>query len=268
MKFLVWADKDNGKLSQLKESAGFFGIEPEPIGVGTKIDDTFKISSLYEAVCKLKDDEIVCATDGYDVFYQDNTDSIIEKFLSFDCDIVYSAERGYVHQYKRYKKYYDTIAGSSPYRYLNAGCVIGYAGPMRRIYKAGVSLRLKTIRAVIKTLQSIEQKIIPRKSGADQLSTSFLDWFYYNDQALAGKYIAQNPEEIRAKLDYYCKLFWCTSFEWEEIDKHYSVVDTKILNNNTDTSPSCIHVPWEKKYRHVFLNLYELSKSIRSATKA
>lgn len=268
MKFFIWANQNSSKLCQIKESAEFFGIDPEFIGIGAVVNDMFKISSLYEAACKLKDDEIVCATDGFDVFFQDDVESIIEKFLSFDCDVVYSAERGYTHQYKRYKKYYDNIAGSSPYQYLNAGCVIGYARPIRRIYKASVSLRLKDIRAMIKTLQSIQYKIIPRKGREEQLSTSILDWFYYNDQALVGRYIARNPDDIRVRLDYDCALFWCTALEWEEIDRHYSIVDHKIRNRNTNNSPVCIHVPWEEKYRHVFIHLYELSRSIRMTTKA
>lgn len=263
MKFLVWANRICHKLDPMTESAAYFGIEPEFIGKGSAVNDMFKMASLHEATKNMEPDEVVCATDGYDVFFQRTADSIRETFQSFSCDVVYAAERGYTHQYGKYRRHYDNLAGPSPYRYLNAGCVIGYAGSLRKIYGARVALRLRTLRSVIRTVQSAGHRLRPWKGRGDPLSTSLLGRFYFNDQALVGRHIARNPGDLRVRLDYDCSLFWCTAYEWDEIETHYRVSGHEIRNRNTNQSPACIHVPWEDRYRHVFMKLYEVSRRIR-----
>ena len=147
MNFYYWADGESPKLSELLRSAASNGISPKPIGDGHMKTNwpqsLFKQRSLYEAVKGLPEQDLVCATDGFDVFFQRDADYIHEQFLSFGCDVVFSAERGYSHQYRRYQAFFENSATSSPYKYLNAGSVIGYAGALKRLYEPHALLRLK-----------------------------------------------------------------------------------------------------------------------------
>ena len=81
---------------------------------------------------------------------------------------------------------------------------------------------------------------------------------FFLDQTVIGNYIATNKDRLEIKLDYDCKLFWCVAGEWEEIDKHYKIINNKIVNKNTNNAPSCIHVPYTSKYDQVFLKIYDL----------
>jgi hypothetical protein len=271
MKFLVWADRDSDKLDLIRESAALCGMELKLIGLGRDAGDLynnlFKQESLYEAACEIEDDEIVCATDGYDVFYQSGPETIREKFLSFDCDVVFSAERMYSHQYRSFKGYFDDATGSSPYRYLNAGGVVGYAGALRRLYRPGVLLRLKVaslqyhrLHRLAKKVTSAVHAIIPPKQRGGGLAVQCLGWYDYADQAIMAKYVAKNTRQLAIELDRECSIFWCTASEWEDIDSHYEIIDAKMVSKHTGQIPACIHVPWEKKYRHVLLKLWEISR--------
>jgi hypothetical protein len=269
MKFFFWADTESGKLSPMMESAASNDISPEPIGMGQMVPDwhhsLFKQRALYEAIKELDDAEIVCATDGFDVFFQQNAEYIEKQFLSFDRDVVFSAERGYTHQYRSFKPFFDRAAGSSPYKYLNAGGVVGYAGALKRLYRPGALLRLKItlvrLAFVRKLLVVFTQALCGMRSSREtngQDSIIYLKCFDYTDQALMGKHLASGSDQVSIELDRSCKLFWCTAFEWEDIDSHYELVDGKLENRHTGHRPACIHVPWNSRYRAVFLKLYEL----------
>ncbi len=48
------------------------------------------------------------------------------------------------------------------------------------------------------------------------------------------------------------------AFEWDNIDDHFRLTDGKLENLHTGQMPACIHVPWESRYRAVFLNLHNM----------
>jgi hypothetical protein len=278
MKFYYWADRDSDRSSQIRKSAARNQIEVEPIGLGKMGPELhhslFKQRVLFEAVDKLDDDEIVCTTDGFDVFYQQDADYMKEQFLSLNHEVVFSAERGYSHQYKKFKSFFDQVDYQSPYKYINSGSVMGYAGALRELYEPSRLLRLGVAISMLpyvvlsrfpkvkETFIDARNKLkVSRSSGPSEKSWqgSYLKWFSYTDQAIMGKYLAKGDHNISIGLDRNCKLFWCTAFEWENIDDHCRLVDGKLQNLHTEYSPACIHVPWISKYKAVFLKLYGMA---------
>ena len=141
--------------------------------------------------------------------------------------------------------------------------MIGYAGALREVYGLGALLRLKLellhyLRTPLVVGAAAMQKLRGKKEVESEDPASFLSWFDYTDQALMGSYLARGSSGVSIDLDRDCKLFWCAAFEWEDIDDHYDFVGGKLRNRHTGHTPACIHVPWESRYRQVFLRLYDL----------
>ncbi|MHC4844956.1 MAG: glycosyltransferase domain-containing protein [Planctomycetota bacterium] len=272
MRFLVWADRDDDRLDMIRESAASHGMEIGLMGLGRVPGDLynnlFKQRSLYEALQPLEDDEIVCATDAHDVFFQSGPDTIRQSFLSFGRDVVFSAEKLYSHQYRRFRGAYDRAPGASPYRYLNAGGVIGFAGALRRLYKPRLRLRAwvrllahPRFHRWAKAFTPVLRDILPRKlSGRDDFE-AYMRWYNYADQAAMGKYVACDTWNVDVALDRECRIFWCTAAEWDDIGSHYEVVGGRIVNRHTGRTPACIHVPMTRTYRHVLSELWEAGRN-------
>jgi hypothetical protein len=263
IRFFYWAHEYTDLLRPLLDSAAANGIRLEPIGQGCLPrnfhNSLFKQRSLLEAVKALRGDEVVCATDGYDVFYQQGPEQVLDAFSSFGCDVVFSAERGYSHQYRNYKRFFDDSAGESPYRYLNAGSVIGYAWALKRVYGLNFFLKVKVAASRIRGRSRVSAMVSSwaRVLGFNKSEESafYLSWPSYTDQALLGKRVARGLPGIAIELDRACKLFWCSALEYDEIEKHYSICEGKIRNQHTGTVPAMVHVPWPEK-RPVFDRLY------------
>ena len=51
-----------------------------------------KVNLLREYINKLPDNDVVLFTDAYDVFYADNLETITERYLGFNCKVLFSAE--------------------------------------------------------------------------------------------------------------------------------------------------------------------------------
>ena len=70
----------------------------------------------------LKPDDIILFTDAYDVVYCGTQKEIIEKYMKFDCPIVFGAEKQCNPDPKRAPEYAFT---STEFPYLNSGMFIG-----------------------------------------------------------------------------------------------------------------------------------------------
>lgn len=275
MRFFVWADRDSNKLDIIKESADLCGVNLELAGVGQTVNlkewgHFFKLSALCDALTEIDDNEIVCATDGYDVFYQQGQQAIEEAFLSMGCDVVFSAEKWYSHQYRRYKAFYDAAEGESPYRYLNAGSVVGYAGALRKLYKTHFLWRMwyellhfPPVYWLAKKTSKIFGKIFHANGVINQEGIRYTPWHDCTDQTVMGKLFATKAHGLDIALDRECRIFWCTAGEWDNLEKHFEIIGQNIVNKHTGNTPACIHVPWEQKYRSILVDLWNTLKDVR-----
>jgi len=211
-----------------------------------------KMNLLYKELCKLDENEIVCAVDALDVFFCSDKDLIEQMFISLGCDCLISAERGYSHQHRRAKKFYDSIPTQSPYRYINAGSFMGYAGALRKM----LSPTLATI-----YLPKIFTKIryTMKRLKLDKIPTP-----YYFDQKHMGKYITKNPDNINIKLDHDTKIFWCAALEGGDIDNHFKIEGSRIVNRHTNNAPLIIHVAGWNKYKDALDRLFNIQESLTS----
>ncbi|MGD8414287.1 MAG: PqqD family peptide modification chaperone, partial [Candidatus Latescibacterota bacterium] len=235
------------QLKELKESAADQGILLRFLGEGVRRFDTrMKLTLLYEEVGRLPDDQIVCAVDGFDVFFCADAAAIEGKFRAMDCDCVISAERAYAHQYPRYKALFDRVRTESPYRYVNTGSIIGYAHALRKICAPTLATTFQSKMITPKSINQIKRwsSKLAEAAGWKGFDKNFIySYVYYTDQQHVGKYVATNPDELRIELDHETELFWCTAWEWRDIRKHYRTGGNKIVNNHTGNAPMIVHVP-------------------------
>lgn len=89
-----------------------------------------KINYLYEYLQTLPDTNIVLFVDGYDVIIHDDLETIYERFISFDCDILFAAEKQIWPDPQLASLFDKPDVG---YPYLNSGCFIGYVDALKSI---------------------------------------------------------------------------------------------------------------------------------------
>lgn len=210
MKILIWGIENEltvaeTKASCLIDTANTFGIDIEFIGVGeTFIGFRERLPILQNYLKNVNFEEIIIIMDGYDTLFNSKPDLALEKFLSKNTRILISAEKSFTYQYSAYFEKYNQI--KSPYKFVNAGTYMGYAGD--------ISNMLDTIFEV--PYDGIDQGMI----GA---------WLYDK---------LDQPEKVQ--LDTNCDVFWVTSGDWTEL-KIIAEEQPEIANPTTKTKPFIIH---------------------------
>lgn len=265
--FTFTHDLNAGPLSIIKNSCWRNGIDMNYLGDGLgKFTTARKLSLLEEKLAELDDNDIVCAVDGFDVYFSSGPAEIEKRFLAMDCDCVVSAERAYSHQYPNYREFYDQVNASGPYRYVNTGSVIGYVGTLKKMYKSSWSMRIQskifTARNINKAKHylSICAKFLKLRNFHPN---SIYTYIYYTDQQHIGRFIARNSGKYKIRLDYDTKLFWCCAFEWDDIEAHYYVKNGKLFNVHTNRDPVVVHVPGWRVHRGIFVQLYKVQNSMK-----
>jgi len=164
-----------------------------------------KVTLFKEYINKLNEDNdnrIVIFTDSYDVVFNSNLYDIVNKFINFDCDILFAAEI-YCWPDKTLIKDYPYT--ESKFKYLNSGGIIGNVKSYRKLLEFSI-----------------------KNSDDDQL---------YYTLSFLNKGIHLN--KLNIKLDYNCEIFQCLNGIFYYIDIEYD--RSKIKNSLTNTNPCIIH---------------------------
>jgi hypothetical protein len=223
MRFFTWRNVLPKAPDLLMLSAARQGICIENAGWGQPfLRATSKIDWLLKSLNDVPRDELVLCTDSFDVIYSGDERAIVTAFLSLNTDIVFAAERWYSHQESSLKRVFDAQPAPFLYRYLNSGTIMGYSGALCDM---------------LNTLM-LYRSVFPRQ-GNDQ-------WFF-------GKYFCGHHKTSR--LDYDCRLFWCTAGEWADVKALTDIENGRIRNRRTASFPCVIHVPWPNRYRYVLVGL-------------
>ena len=90
-----------------------------------------KINLIREHIGNLPDDAPVLFIDGYDGLFIDNAETIKERFLGFDCDILFAAEKNCWPDASMWILFPKS---ETPYRYLNSGLFMGKAGSLKSFF--------------------------------------------------------------------------------------------------------------------------------------
>jgi procollagen-lysine,2-oxoglutarate 5-dioxygenase, invertebrate len=104
-----------------------------PLPIGPFDGFGFKILLAREFLNTLQDDDIMLFTDGHDVRILATPEEVIQRFLTFNTRIVFSAERN-CWPHAESAKYYKT--STNPfivYKYLNSGGYIGYVSDLKQL---------------------------------------------------------------------------------------------------------------------------------------
>jgi hypothetical protein len=229
---------DEEKMKYLLQSTKINKFNINIIGL-YKTDQKFtmmsKIMWLIEYLLSLPIDKnyIIVFTDAYDVFYLDNLQTIKNKFLNFNTNIVWSVEKWYSHQLIADKPFYDNLCdSSSKYKYINCGTFLGYKDDL-----------INLLNELLNSLENQEFCSEIKRENCD------LD----DDQTVLSHYLCKNWEKHSIKLDYNCEIFYVATEDWNDID-HY--IDDNMTVLETNKKPSIIHVPWKSKYEIVLEDLF------------
>lgn len=135
----VTCGTDRKKCTYVNTSARKCGIDIVNVGTNIEWEGTdmsalgggMKINLMKDYVEHLHDNDIVLFTDAYDVFYADDLETITQRFLEFDKDIVFSGEL--------YCYPHDQLASEFPqaptrFKYINSGTYIGRVKELKKLY--------------------------------------------------------------------------------------------------------------------------------------
>ena len=95
-----------------------------------------KINLIREHIGNLPDDAPVLFIDGYDGLFIDNAETIKERFLGFDCDILFAAEKNCWPDASMWILFPKS---ETPYRYLNSGLFMGKAGSLKSFFNMEIN---------------------------------------------------------------------------------------------------------------------------------
>lgn len=238
------SDKYDAKeMKYLLESAKRGGFNVDIVGIGKKFSWLARLRWYREYLEGLPTDknQIVCFTDAYDVFYTSDLATVEQKFLEFDADIVWSAEKWYSCQLSSDRDFYNTLCKENTgYKYLNAGTFMGYKSALLELFTDLMDGSLKDPLFIKDFAQ--ETPSSDGIGGADQM------WLSHH--------IRHNFDRYKIRFDYQCKIFYIPCGDWDAIDNYVS--DTMVVKS-TGNRPCIIHVPWKTRYEHILKTLFERS---------
>ena len=126
----VTCGTDRKKCTYVNTSARKYGIDIVNVGTNIEWEGTdmsalgggMKINLMKDYVKDLHDNDIILFTDAYDVFYADDLETITERFLEFNKEIVFSGE---LFCYPHEQLATEFPNAHTRFKYINSGTYIG-----------------------------------------------------------------------------------------------------------------------------------------------
>lgn len=167
-----------------------------------------KLIYIKEIIDTIPLNDIVCFIDSYDVLINSDNENIINKFNSYNCDLLLGSELNCFPEF--YKEKMDKINNNDVnfYKYINSGGYIGYN---------------KNIKDMLNWKNNDEMNIICQNGG---------------DQSYLIEYYLSNIMNKNIKLDIYCKIF--QNMHWVSWDS-FIFKNGVIYNTIMNVSPCFIH---------------------------
>ena len=252
---VVTVGTDESKCEKLYRSARQQGIDVINLGKGVEWNGGDmvgpgggqKVNLLYDYIQDLPDHDVVLFCDGYDVFFTDNIEEIVRRFIGdmgSRCDILFSAEKhcwpdeSLESEFITKNPQLDDEYVDTPFKYLNSGLFIGRVGEIK--------------------------KMIPGKSGyfgnGYPLSETDDDQLYFQKKYLSGEQKIIIDSECYIFQTHEPEVFKHGSQMYNPITRAYNCVyhgnggdDSKSTLNNlynqfySNASP-IVYVPTHNKY--------------------
>ena len=228
---------DKEEMKYLLNSIKSNNIKLDYIGLGKQFKFLSKIFWFAEYLETIEDDStIVCFTDAYDAFYITGLDTIRDKFLRLNKDILFSTERSYSHQLEKDKDFYDREGKGKDYKYLNTGAIIGYNRTLKDFFKE-----------LIKLLNTLWFDIYIGNETDRNLEGEFID------QTILSHYITRTINKYSIGFDYDAQIFYTPVLDWDEwiddepdwkkANPNFSFTKDGLYIHRTKSSPCIVHVP-------------------------
>jgi len=133
MKLLTFATHRGGRMDAFLESCRRVCITPQIVGEGESYPGhMYRLKRLYPIVKALPEEEVVLFCDAFDSLVLNDATEIEARFKAFDTALLYGAETCCAPHANAAQFYPDSPF--PPYKYLNAGGYIGYAGFIRQLW--------------------------------------------------------------------------------------------------------------------------------------
>lgn len=193
---------DYSKVIPLLKSCKKHQLEMDVLGVNLPYKGNGqKLTYLRQYLENIPDDDIVLLVDGYDVLFLVDAETILNKFYTFNSRCVISAEMSlWPGQIRKYRNKFPKC--DSPFKYLNAGSIMGYAD---------------TLKKILNSFNIIEN---------------------FSDQAQWIIYYVDHQDEIT--LDNNCELFLCL-YQIKDKDLDIDQDAQTVKCNLTNTYPCLVH---------------------------
>lgn len=213
LKVITVATDETDGLKRLLRSARVYNVNITVTGLGIDWEGGdvakyagggHKVNILKEKLSEWKDEAntVIMFVDAYDVILTTGPEKILEKFLDFECKIVFSAEHFLWPDMGLEKYYPKTRLG---YKYLNSGGFIGYASDVWKV---------------------VNHKPIDNDED-DQL---FYSVIYVDHQ-----------EKYGIRLDHRSHIFQCLNGAFEDVELEFRDEDTVLKNKLYETFPAMAH---------------------------
>ena len=225
-------------------SANKLGYNITVLGRDDKDFNTFKRIEEYvkqiDIIAKSNPEALCMFVDATDTFFAQPPGLTAKRFLSLNCDVLFSAEKWFSWQDDKYRGYFHQHITDSPYRYLNAGNIMGKAFAM--------GLFFQKVLDFFKNPSNVEPLV-----------------YKLNDQTAFGTFIAINNSLANKKvqLDSQCKVFYNPTDDWDLVYLHLQKTKNykQITVNDLVIKPCVIHVSFKQKYNHVYQQFYGSMKN-------
>ena len=213
LKIITVATEETDGFQRFLRSASVYGLDVTVTGLGIDWEGGdvarfsgggHKLNILKEKLSEWKDEPetVVMFTDAYDVILTTTADKILEKFLEFECKIVFAAEP-YLWPDLGLERYYPQPRLG--YKYLNSGGYIGYAKDIWDI---------------------ADHKPI----GNDE-----------DDQLYFSLIYVDHREKFGIRLDHRSHIFQNLNGAFEDVELKFREDDTVLLNKLYQTYPAMVH---------------------------
>ena len=244
---------DTEEMKYLIKSTKKINIEFDIVGLNQEWSFYKKIYWFRDYLKKIENSCIVIFTDAYDVFYKDTLDIIKNKFINLNTDIVFSCEKGYSHQLKTDKIFFDNLSKNTSYKYLNSGTLMGYKDKLLEFYNDLID-KLENDKEFVLELSKItiiDKKCKPYYPQGIRIRA------HANDQLIISHFLKNYGKNYKFKFDYYCDIFYvCTVNKISKLSKYISD-DFMIIE--TQKTPSIIHVPCKKRQINILDFLFKMT---------
>jgi len=188
-----------------------------------------KPATLAREIASLDENAVICCTDSFDVLCVSTPDVVESAFSKAGVSIVFGAERVPYHHFRTSVKSFDSRPARTPYSYLNAGMITGYAGAIREM------------------LNEMMTWTFP----ADGTSLLWKKGEHFNDQTLFGHYAALHPDKVA--LDRDARICWTIADEWDSFIESLKNADDPFINPATGLRPAFLHISHLRKYYPAYL---------------